>query len=392
MIDEREGLPSASKMDRVAHCPGSVNAEREFSQEEVTEVTQEGTDIHDLLHDEDAPDALEEIEENSVVIAERLKDLRDREVGKWRAGKTGEEKILKEERFWLMDKNRKLTSAKLDYAIIIGDSAFVLDYKSGYKPVTESHKNYQVRTQVVTLWKAYPNLKEIRGGTAAYRFRENFSMTDYSIGDLLKAERELRFILWRAEQPDAERIPGEWCDYCKAKANCPQAGAMSLLPVETVKDCSVVPTDEEIRSSVAKLDLKQLAYLNSKKTLAEKVFAAVKTRLKSMPDSLLNKVGLKHKIRDINKPDDISGIFREFMHSGLLKKEECAGCCNIVIGRIVEIAVPRLMEKGVATKKDATLRVKKMLEPFMLKVSSSYITNMTREEMEKYGNKERDQR
>jgi len=370
MMDERLGLPSASRMDRLAHCAGSWLAEMQFSQEEKTEASKDGDDIHEALSQDD----FENLGEDNQEIALRLKQMVAAAKTHWVTHyglniPTNEVKEIKETRFWVRDSRRKLCSAKLDLAFVVEQSALIIDYKTGYLEVTESHKNFQMRTQAVALWQAYPKLTKIRCAIASYRFREQASATDYDSAALLKAEREIRFVVAHADNPDAERVPGEWCRYCKAKANCPQCASFGLLPIAVAKpDAS---DEESIIKSVTQLGLQDLAFINSKKAIAEKLFDAVNNRLRNMTTEELASVGLRLSPTERWKPSNVDGIFQTMVEEGLLSKVEFKACMNVVLGRIQELALPRLMAKGIKTKKEAGVKLKELLLPNMEKIQTA---------------------
>lgn len=380
MKDPRLGLASASKMDRIAHCPGSLQAEREFSLEEKSDVASEGDAIHDSL----AVDDLDNLDGDQAEIAKRLKDMREKLIASWRSGREiqSSDEEIREQRFWIHDGHRKVCSAQLDYAEISGGEAIVIDYKSGYRYVTPSHKSYQIRTQAVSLWKNKPHLRRIRGCIASYRFREHASQTDYTTMHLVKAEREIKFLLWRAEQPDAERVPGPWCTYCKAKSNCPAAAAMALLPVPNAPPQSK-ELDQAIARQVCTLSLDQLAYIQNRRAIADKIFVAVTNRLRNFSEEELASVGLRLLENNRAKVNDVSGAFKAFIDAGLLRKEECAGCCNVIVDRIAKLAIPRLLEHGVSTKKAAAQRVRAMLDPFLSTIEcAKKVVKLNKKEIE----------
>ena len=389
--DERKGLPSASSMDRLAHCPGSWIAEKLYSQDDDagSSARDEGTEIHEAMEDDD----MEHLEEDTKEISKRLKSMEKLAVDAWLSDNGEPEETppmeAREKRYWLKDKDQDVCSAKLDYVCIQGSSALVIDYKSGYLDVTPSHRNYQIRTQAVTLWRSHPNIDKIRGAVASYRFREQYTQVDYTLPDLFKAEREIRFLLWRSRIAYAERVPGEWCRYCKAKANCPEAAAYALLPVPVAKNAGAI-TEDEAKLAVLSLSLEQLAYMETHRTLAGHVFSAITNRLRQYSEAELASVGLKFRAgREILTPKDLRGIFDTFVAQGLITKEEYSECLKLVLTRLMKRAMPKMLAQGVKTKKAAIERIKALWDPYCDRATTvKSIVKMTQQEKDTYDGKD----
>lgn len=361
---EREGKISASGGERLYNCLGSAIAERKAlasgQVENISDEAAEGVLIHEALESED----FSQLDESGLTIAQNLEKMREKAVAEWLASignpKDVKPTILKEERCWIRDaKGKKIASAKVDYAMIIRPFCIIINFKTGYLPFTPARRNIQARLEALAVASEYSPLIRVRAAMAGYRFLGNYDCSDYSATDLDQAKRELEFNLWRASQTDAPRVPGTWCSWCKAKAYCREAAAYSLLPVPVAKD------PKDVVAAVAQLSPADLAFLHSKKALAEKVFEAVDVRLRALPREVLNEVGL-----DLGTPgssrsvEDIQKCWQALYAEGMTE-EEFRSTCKAVIGRIEAVMVPKIRASRPNITSDAAAKkiVGKIIEP-----------------------------
>lgn len=388
--DPRLGKPSASSMDRLAHCPGSANAQAAYSEPEAdsdtADVATEGDEIHAALATGDFSD----LEDDAEEIAQRQESMRKRILAKWQASLPDPDAPFteyREQRFWIKSGEKLIASAQVDYAAVSGADALVIDYKTGFKAVTHSSGNYQIRTQAVALWRSLPGIKRVRGAVAAFRFVEQETVVDYKLRDLISAEKEIKFFVWRSTKLDAERVPGPWCDYCKAKADCREAASKALLPVPMTSRLPSVE-EQDLAVAVSQMSLVDLAYMHARRSLAEKVFTAIANRLRNTPREDLATVGLKitpGKAR-ISRTN-ISGAFKALKDAGLVDASsgEFQACCDFVVGRISELVVPRLIERGAPSKKAALAQLNDLLSPFITRITTIHgVAKMNKEELKQY--------
>lgn len=380
MNDERLGLPSASKMGRIAHCAGCLQLESEVGEKnliiefspEVTEVSTRGDRIHAALKDGTESSMTDEEEKE---IAERLAKRRDGEVESWHAhvGKDPREsRVIKEERLWIKDRQSgvNICSAQLDLGYINGEEGLVIDYKSGYKSPGPTTSNYQIRTQAIALRQNFPQVKRVRGIILSNTYQRSADIVDYSEPELNASERELLVLIWRSAKPDAERIPGSWCDYCPAKAHCLEAGAFTMLPISYVDRHNpdfIRLKKKDVGAVVAKLELEQLAYLKQRAALIRNILNAVESRLKSLPNHELNSVGLSMtKGGSQREISNLIGMYNALNKKGWLTKEEFFALCEMSITKLSEKILPKVQKDlGLKTQKEAQEEIDKAIEPFI---------------------------
>lgn len=367
IMDDRAGLPSASGGERWFNCPGSLALEAQAPPETPADETLQGQEIHDAKESDD----FSGLDEEGRTIAEQLTVMENRALELYMGG-TAESQLygvgeaMREERLWIRDdKQNKVCSAKLDLGFISTDrkSALVIDYKTGYLRVTPAFKNIQMRIQALAIWSEYPRLERITTGIAQYRFRGSLDFFTYTREMLETYKRELLFNLWRTEQTYATRVPGPWCHYCRAKAFCPEAAAMTMLPAVPFGNRKVAKKD--IPALVNELSIEQLAFIYSRKTMIENVLDAVSSRLKTFKAEDLKSVGYEltepSAVREI---PDIPKMWASVWNAQLgISLEEFQTCLKASVGAVESLVTDKLVAKEGITKKDAKVRAASIMEP-----------------------------
>jgi len=233
--EEREGMPSASRLDRMFYCPGCLQMEKGLPDLPVDTVTDDGVIVHESKETGDE----EGLTMTQLDIKRALDALESRVVDNWRADFNIAQESLKtfrEVRFWIRGPQLdKEASAKPDLVVaeLKTEQAFVGNYKTGFARLTPSHLSWQSRCEVIAVWQGLFSRSErahIRGAFLGHRLATRFTATDYTFEDLQRVERELRQIVWRAQQPGAPRVPGSWCRWCNARGLCRENAAYAMLP------------------------------------------------------------------------------------------------------------------------------------------------------------------
>lgn len=352
--DEREGLPSASSAEILYRCPGSKALRRQAPPAPETEIAAAGTRIHAAKETGDTDD-LES--HNEEIVFDELDKLENEAMQTWMADLGSFAKAppaFREFRLWMKDRATAapLASAKLDvhWLAVEHHAALALDYKSGFKDVTDSDRNIQTRIQALTLWHEYPFLQRIRVGVLQGRLRK-ISLADYDLNTLRLAEQEFLFHNWMADQPDAPRVPGKHCKYCPAKAICREAMCYALM-------ASVMSAEGDLVSP------KEQAWLWKRKGITDDVFDAVTIALKSLPTEELAGLGLgiKPNAPTMELPD-AQTVFSTLFERGLIDAATYRDCCKPLKGRIEKVVVPIIRSKEGCTAAVAKSKVNAILEP-----------------------------
>lgn len=230
VADERERLPSASGMDRLALCPGSFLLEVEHGEKTASDDAALGNRIHDWLAWREVTLTPEEQEIADACDAQANQLMMD-----WRGtGEAPRVEIIREQRLWARDADGldRTWSGKPDFVAIVqrynGTSrALVVDYKTGRGDVTQAAGNMQLRALAVLVAEEF-SVTEVRVAIVQ-PLAGPPTVCDYTETDLAVAEVEINAIARWAMKPGQERRPSPAaCKYCSAKAACPEGRNLAL--------------------------------------------------------------------------------------------------------------------------------------------------------------------
>lgn len=353
--DERKGLPSASAMERIHNCPGSEQLAEQVEHDvsKVSPAGLSGTGIHAVVAGESDG---EDLGLGDKTVAEELERMKEVTMKAWVDSEgISVFKILTEERMWVKDPNTgEIFSAKVDLACIAPaeNKALIVDLKSGFKETTKASRNYQLRTQAVALHESH-NIDNIRVAIAQYRFRGFETVCEYNKMDLTFAAGELRFDLWRAKQDGAQRCPGTWCQYCKAKSICKEHAVYALLPSFQFSE---------------HLTQKDWAFIEKRRPATEQFMKEVKDALRQLQDSELALLGMERKPgAKVSHIENLPGLAEFLSERDLCSAVEFIGLCKASLTDLNDVVVPRLatfmsLQSGKKVSlKEAKESLKKML-------------------------------
>ena len=360
--DIRKGLPSASKLERVAACPGSHALEQTvtFESGEDDTMAEQGTRVHAAR---ETGNTLELDAEENELYQSGLR-YEKRLLDKWKEtfGFRDEEVVQgpNELRLWIHNHNLDpVGSGQLDVHYLCRDYAHIIDWKVGFlNHLVGATGNYQLRMQAVLLWLEHPHLKNIRVAFAKPRYEDSqLDYADYSEMDLKYSYDGILLALWWATQPDAVRSPGVHCRYCRAKTICPQALAFALLP-STIASGVLRGEDPMVAAQAVSDD--DLYRMYEVKSTIEAILKACNARLKAKTDEELGAMGLrKGKGRDL-LDWDIEAAFKFLRDEKLWPESEVFKTMEFGIGKLGALVTKQI---GV-DEKYANKEVKEMLQKF----------------------------
>jgi len=231
IADERERLPSASSMERLALCPGSFLLEAQHGEKTTTADADLGNRIHEWLAWKRVPLAPEEQE-----LADTCNEQTKRLFDEWSDSHRGAVNFdtVREVRIWARDADglERTWSGKPDFVAIIECAdgkrrALVVDYKTGRGDVTQAAGNMQLRALAVLVAEEY-SVQEVRVAIVQ-PLAGRPTVCDYDDIALAVAYVEINAIVRRAMTPGQERKPNpSACKYCSAKAACPEGRNLAL--------------------------------------------------------------------------------------------------------------------------------------------------------------------
>ena len=153
MSDERKGLPSASSWRRLELCAGSWQLEQEakrIGQEahKSSRAAARGSLIHAWLAGIPGEDGkeiklMEPEQRTADFLQARAQEQIERIFGDARVD------TLIEKRLWLKVDGRPALSGQFDKVVYSGDTALILDYKSGHSEPNPAEQNAQLKVLAV---------------------------------------------------------------------------------------------------------------------------------------------------------------------------------------------------------------------------------------------------
>lgn len=306
MTDERFGWPSASAMNRLALCPGSWNLSRHAPPQPASADAESGNRVHKALEIPEFDfDSLTEDEFNTVKSCIALENKLISETIGQSVGTIRESRM----------KSRALrVSGKADAVHVNGDTALILDYKTGRGDVEDANKNLQLRTLAALRFLNF-GTSQIYVAIIQPWVSPQVSVAQYDWRDLNRAVDEVDAILKAARAEDAPRIPSEEaCKYCPAKVICKEASQVLLEVAEPPGGYAVGITPE---THVAALTSQSLGLLLKRAKLAESIIEAARDEAKRRLENGEQVDGWQLKGgAEQDEITDPQGVFGEFVKAG----------------------------------------------------------------------------
>lgn len=344
--DERQGLPSASGMQRLFLCPGSWNAERKCPHDEESEDAAMGTMLHACMEQGTTPEDPEDAEAVAW-CREMEKALYEKHLGM----KENWTDVPKVREVRLFERDR-LFSGKPDMVAVGVRKAFVVDYKFGRIPVSPAECNLQLSALAVLVMDMF------KEGAAdevfvcilqPYASRKEPAVCRYTRESVEQARAFFRACIEQAQDEHAPLKPSEKaCRYCRAQSSCP-AVKLALVQV-TSGDLTASWEQWSPEKRREAYDLAQLA-----KKWAASVEAKVKADLKAeleIPGLCLTSGKKAFTVTDAAAAFQIlNGLFPDGITA-----QAFTGCCKVGITDLDKLvhAVRKAADAGakVAESKD----------------------------------------
>ena len=204
-MSQRGDSPSASSMEQIALCPGSLQAQRGLL-DTTSKAAHRGTMIHLLL----------ELNRQDFECAVELAAKRDELIEQ--IFPTGRKMTMKEQRLWVGSSY----CGQADHIVTSGATGLIMDYKTGHWPVTPAGENKQLMTLAVLLKANKPKLKTVYAAILQPTYEPE--LVCYNEESLAECKEYLEGVLEKANAEDAPRIGGDkQCHWCKAKEDCDEA-------------------------------------------------------------------------------------------------------------------------------------------------------------------------
>lgn len=267
--DERQGLPSASGMQRLFLCPGSWNAERKCPHDEESEDAAMGTMLHACMEQGTTPEDPEDAE--AVAWCREKEDFLCNKY-------LGSTDVSRYREVRLFERGDRLFSGKPDMVAVGTRRALVVDYKFGRLPVAAAECNLQLSALAVLVMDMFEDgaVDEVFVCILQpYASRKEPAVCRYTRESVEQARAFFRACIEQAQDEHAPLKPSEKaCRYCRAQSSCP-AVKLALVNV-TSGDLTAAWEEWSPEKRREAYDLAKLA-----KKWAASVEAKVKADLKA---------------------------------------------------------------------------------------------------------------
>lgn len=341
--DERQGLPSASGMQRIFLCPGSWNAERKCPIDEESEDAAMGTILHAHMEQGTMPEDPEDAE--SVAWCREMEDFLCNKY-------LGSTDVSRYREVRLFERGDRLFSGKPDMVAVGTRRALVVDYKFGRLPVAAAECNLQLSALAVLVMDMFEDgaVDEVFVCILQpYASRKEPAVCRYTRESVEQARAFFRACIEQAQDEHAPLKPSEKaCRYCRAQSSCP-AVKLALVQV-TSGDLTASWEQWSPEKRREAYDLAQLA-----KKWAASVEAKVKADLKAeleIPGLCLTSGKKAFTVTDAAAAFQIlNGLFPDGITA-----QAFTGCCKVGITDLDKLvhAVRKAADAGakVAESKD----------------------------------------
>lgn len=214
--DERQGLPSASGMQRLFLCPGSWLAERKCPADDESEDAALGTMLHACMENGTMPEDPEDAE--AVAWCREMEDA----LCKKYLGMDADWVPVQQVREVRLFERDRLFSGKPDMVTEWNRKAFVVDYKFGRLPVTAAECNLQLSALAVLVMDHYHVDEVFVCILQPYASRKEPAVCRYTRESVEQARAFFRACIAMAQNVNAPLKPSEKaCRYCRAQSSCP---------------------------------------------------------------------------------------------------------------------------------------------------------------------------
>jgi len=353
MTDERHGKPSASKLGRLVHCPGSEALIHEVIKPSMVPAKSNpaatfGTKIHSGIAGEevDLTTYQDKIKEQCLEIYKKL-----------------EEKLIKnpissliETRCWLSgDDGEEIFSARLDRASTNNKGAWlVADFKTLPGEQDDAPDNWQILGCCACLFddaaaRMSQFVEDVYGVIIQPSITQDPVPVRYTSSHLRAARRRIIESVEASRMADAPRIPGSWCKYCPASACCLEA--QSLMPI--------LPDG----SSVELLPIAKLRWIWDRLPAIKDVIEQVDSRMKSViqanpqafPDLSLEERAGKRAIKDAQ---GAFNILKEW-----ITKDQFKALMTVPVGKLQDAFAEAYSQTNLCSKQEAARMFDKIIKP-----------------------------
>ena len=177
----------------------------------------------------------------------------------------------RESRLWLAIEPGYWHTGQPDVVYLSGQTGLILDYKTGHQEVASAHRNQQLRDLAVLLAMNH-DLHTVYVASLQSAAKHSPEITRYTNRELCPALDQLQKRVRACHDPAAPRVAGPvQCQFCRAKAVCPEARAAALSLTDIPPNVSLTVSAAE---AAAQFTPEMLGQFLERAVVAEGVIAA----------------------------------------------------------------------------------------------------------------------
>ena len=342
MTDEREDKMSGSGMKGYADCAGKFQLEKTCPKDTGNAYTEMGNRIHDYMAVPSQAHATAVLAEDEQHIANRCWEEYAKITEALGLGEP--EFVTAEKRLWCGD----TWSGQIDRIDHHGDTALVVDWKTGRNPQGNAAENLQLRAYAVLVKKNLPYLKKIYVAIVQ-PMAAPYTIAEYDEADLAAADEQIQGIVAAALAPNAPRTPSpDACKYCRAKSICPEAQAEATALAEVKADIIPSLTDEQVADFLEKSTIVE--------SFIEHLRAEAKKRLKDGAEIAGYKLQAGRTSRSLESLQEAHSRL-----SGIIGEEAFLSACKVSVPSLEKAYASSKGLKGKSAKEEFEKEVHDLL-------------------------------
>lgn len=332
-----------SSLGMFEKCPGYRNRQGD------TIFTEKGTRIHKALE----KNTIDDLDEEERPIARRCQDFIDGIIAdhlpKLPDADYREVKLT-------MDLEGGIsTFGTCDRLIIYGDHGFEIDFKSGYRLITDASQNAQAFSYVIGAFQRFPQLKTIEFFFLIPQ-RDEISSHVFSRDDIPMMQLRLNTIIRRAMAADYATgkyfsPQPELCEYCAMQADCPALAKKALNILHKVADGLPVPS--HVIVSKARPD--DIPHLLRLAPLMEAWASGIKAAALALNlEEGLEVDGFVRQERKVPRGiTSVQGAWKIAQEYGVSYEEFLDACSKVSVPQLEDLVAEVVKKSGKGTKKSA---------------------------------------
>lgn len=355
-LDPRRGVPSASGLYRLSHCPASFDMEKASPPEEESEDAASGTRIHAVLAVAPGADinalTASEVETLDMCIDQEARLIEAWDVPSRNDYGAVDVRIDRELRLGLTAFGNVVEAdqtaadfvftGQADLILSKDGKALVIDYKTGRgkTPVAADNPQLAGLAVLVSKWLKVENVRV----AIIQPWAGKPTVADYGANGLKLAESWLHEVLYSASKAMPQDVAsGDWCKFCLAQAGCEAFKNTQLTKVEALNPMTIAGADDETQRKALfvramELPAEKLAASMRGLAMVKKFVAAIEgaARARAEDDTDFQRFYRLKEKKGRRSISDVGKVFTACHERGVTA-ENFTELCSIGLGDVKEL-------------------------------------------------------